>query len=1748
MTKHTKSLLCLSAAAAVLCTLSPLFSVAVADLIIETPQQMITFMKEVNKNRRHFSGETIYLVSDIDMANYSSLFAPIGADASKATFTGTFDGKGHVISNLVLSTTAYASTGLFGHSGGMTLRDLVLDGSCAISSAYALGNEHVGGLVGICEALSGRCHLSGLVNMAAVALEPASSGYRIRTIGGIAGDLKLGTAGTLIENCVNYGTLSSADGNTDTNAGGVVGLTEYASSSDGVHTIRNNANYGFIRMPRADIGGIVGEAGFKTSVANCLSVGLFEGSYVPSSVGAVVGHSSGASFGEQNSVKNCYWHKAINADRVMGTSSYRTSVAECTSFSDPLVLTKAVTVEGKNYTDLVDALNAFDTSKTLPSWHKVRLVLNGGSLEGTSLSLIPAFEKHFPAPIEDMLAFSGWYTDDAFTSKYDPAKTSSLEGLVLYAKWSFVIEYQTNGGVPITPTPVDEGKPIPPLKNTTKEGYTLAMWCMDEELQIPFSLKVMPNTSITVYAKWTPNSYNVTFVTDKSSTSTILEYNTTIVYPNITDPCYRTRWCTKDGKTCNPATVPAHDIVLYLEKAYIIGIGNGAQLIEFVKDVNIKGVSYEGETVRLLGDIDMTNYSSAFRPIGCPNKTCAGTFSGTFDGQGHVISNLVVNISDISYVGLFGNSRNGTSIKDTIIDSSCVFYSAPTYGVYTFSLGSFIGYCSAKDRPCEFSGVVSMAFLHTPTGGTTPRYIGGIVGHIDAFKSSAALRNCVNYGSILNDGSNQASYMGGLIGYMECSLTESASILNCANYGKVLYSASYSNTLYMGGLVGYSNSGLTAENSVSIGSVESRRTASSVGAIVGYSRGESKKDIIKNCYWLGTEASIKPVGQRGKTEINNTLDFNNLLVFNGTVAVNGKNYTDLVDALNAFDTSKTLPSWHKVRLVLNGGSLEGTSLSLIPAFEKHFPAPIEDMLAFSGWYTDDAFTSKYDPAKTSSLEGLVLYAKWSFVIEYQTNGGVPITPTPVDEGKPIPPLKNTTKEGYTLAMWCMDEELQIPFSLKVMPNTSITVYAKWTPNSYNVTFVTDKSSTSTILEYNTTIVYPNITDPCYRTRWCTKDGKTCNPATVPAHDIVLYLEKAYIIGIGNGAQLIEFVKDVNIKGVSYEGETVRLLGDIDMTNYSSAFRPIGALDVHPFSGTFDGQGHVISNLKAHLSDGAYLGLFGFSHSGMSVKDTIIDSSCSFVSDAVGVTSAGGFVGACIADDRNCSFYNLINMADVTITTFGSTDRNFGGIFGSAEAVAKGKNITVVNCVNYGRLVNAGSSGTSRMGGLAGYASTAVNSDGTAVVFQNSINYGSVTYESSKQDSLFVGGLVGFSGPRSTLENCVNVGTIVANYAGNIVGRSVGLKLGAENVVSHCYWLESRYSYAAAAYSNTTLTEDVDFNSGLVLSKAVSFSHGTATTSLVDALGRYSTSAYYAKWYKIAVSSNGGAFAGTTLSASVPIISGRIPAPLKESCIFDGWYTEMALRTQYNASLPAKTVDGSHVYAGWLSDGSLDVYSIRYMPNGGEDVGSNVAKYKTPIGDFPVPANGWVTFLGWYMDPALNVKCTYTLMPQRNLVLYAKWDQPSNVILKHITKEYSETQVAYPGAKIAILDPVLEGHTFDGWFNDEAFASPFTIIVMPKSNLEIYAKWLINSYNISFLVDDTVFASSLQEYGSKIVYPRKDPLKTSHKFVGWVTDAKIPGDLVPPYDVTFTANFTLYSASSRVAASFLTLAVAMLFGM
>ena len=60
---------------------------------------------------------------------------------------------------------------------------------------------------------------------------------------------------------------------------------------------------------------------------------------------------------------------------------------------------------------------------------------------------------------------------------------------------------------------------------------------------------------------------------------------------------------------------------------------------------------------------------------------------------------------------------------------------------------------------------------------------------------------------------------------------------------------------------------------------------------------------------------------------------------------------------------------------------------------------------------------------------------------------------------------------------------------------------------------------------------------------------------------------------------IQFSKDVN-NGNHYYGTTVFLDADIDFSGgLSEQFEPIGKSDSKYFQGTFDGQGHTISNLQ-----------------------------------------------------------------------------------------------------------------------------------------------------------------------------------------------------------------------------------------------------------------------------------------------------------------------------------------------------------------------------------------------------------------------------------------------------------------------------------------------------------------------------------------------------------------------------------------
>ena len=101
--------------------------IGVEEVRIKNVDELIQFKDNVNNGNR-YSWTTVFLESDLSLAGKT--FEPIG-DSWDKCFRGTFDGQGHVISNLnVTSSSQHA--GLFGYSKGLTIKNVILDSSCSI--------------------------------------------------------------------------------------------------------------------------------------------------------------------------------------------------------------------------------------------------------------------------------------------------------------------------------------------------------------------------------------------------------------------------------------------------------------------------------------------------------------------------------------------------------------------------------------------------------------------------------------------------------------------------------------------------------------------------------------------------------------------------------------------------------------------------------------------------------------------------------------------------------------------------------------------------------------------------------------------------------------------------------------------------------------------------------------------------------------------------------------------------------------------------------------------------------------------------------------------------------------------------------------------------------------------------------------------------------------------------------------------------------------------------------------------------------------------------------------------------------------------------------------------------------------------------------------------------------------------------------------------------------------------------------
>lgn len=158
--------------------------------------------------------------------------------------------------------------------------------------------------------------------------------------------------------------------------------------------------------------------------------------------------------------------------------------------------------------------------------------------------------------------------------------------------------------------------------------------------------------------------------------------------------------------------------------------------------------------------------------------------------------------------------------------------------------------------------------------------------------------------------------------------------------------------------------------------------------------------------------------------------------------------------------------------------------------------------------------------------------------------------------------------------------------------------------------------------------------------------------------------------ISTPAQLLALSEDIG-SGFANSNINVVLANDIDMSEITE-YRGIGT-EAFPFTGKFDGQGHVISNLVINAPDESYQGLFGVINNGAEIRNVTIDSTCSITANAYAAGIAACSNGTGIVIIENCG-----NEADITVTGKGV---NAAGILG----VNMGNTVIVriTNCYNTG---------------------------------------------------------------------------------------------------------------------------------------------------------------------------------------------------------------------------------------------------------------------------------------------------------------------------------------------------------------------------------------------------------------------------------------------------------------------------------
>ena len=212
------------------------------------------------------------------------------------------------------------------------------------------------------------------------------------------------------------------------------------------------------------------------------------------------------------------------------------------------------------------------------------------------------------------------------------------------------------------------------------------------------------------------------------------------------------------------------------------------------------------------------------------------------------------------------------------------------------------------------------------------------------------------------------------------------------------------------------------------------------------------------------------------------------------------------------------------------------------------------------------------------------------------------------------------------------------------------------------------------------------------------------------------------------------------------------------------------------------------------------------------------------------------------------------------------------------------------------------------------------------------------------------------------------------------------------------------------------------------------------------------------------------------------------APTKEGYVFSGW-------SDIPATMPAHDVTVTGTF-------SINSYKLTYIVDG-EEYKSYEVEYGGAITPEPLPVKEGYTFSGWSEIPAT--------MPAHDVIVTGTFAVNKYKLIYMVDGEvYKSFELEFGSVIIPELKPVREGYTFTGW--------SWIPTKMPAEDVTVTGMFIINSYKLTYMIDEEVYKEVLYEYGETIT-PEPQPDGTYLRFE-WVGLPKT----MPAHNVTVHASY------------------------